>query len=190
MKNIYKDIPWFEWKYWVSKDWEVYRYQKKHWPWWAMYKWKVVNSWDNKRYRQVKLPINWKMKAQSIHRLVAITYIKNPDNKPWINHKNWIPSDNRVENLEWCTISENTKHWFDVLGRKTSNLVREKARKFCIETKSKPIMQLTKEWILCKIYKSRSDAERETGIIWTNISKCIYWKYKSAGWYLWQYVII
>lgn len=52
-------------------------------------------------------------KAYKAHRLVASTFIPNPENKPCINHKNGIRNHNRVSNIECCTYQENSKHAVD-----------------------------------------------------------------------------
>lgn len=66
-----------------------------------------------------------KGKAKMIHRLVAETFIPNPEGKRCVNHINSIIKDNRVENLEWCTHSENSKHAVK-LGRMTNNHIKKK----------------------------------------------------------------
>lgn len=55
-----------------------------------------------------------KRKDLYIHRLVAQYFIPNPENKKYVNHKNCIRDDNRVENLEWCTAKENTSYTMKV----------------------------------------------------------------------------
>ena len=65
---------------------------------------------NNKGYAYVDLRINKKTCRQLVHRLVALTYIPNPKNLPLVNHKDFDPINNKIENLEWCTASENIQY--------------------------------------------------------------------------------
>lgn len=65
---------------------------------------------NKKGYLHTLIVYNGKLKPVTIHRLVAETWINNPFKKLQVNHINFIRTDNRVENLEWCTPKENTLH--------------------------------------------------------------------------------
>ena len=86
---------------WITEDGRVYN--KKFDRWLKGY---LMNG-----YRVISLsPSEGDKETEFLHRMVGLCYIPNPDNKPWINHKNGIKDDNRVDNLEWCTPLENTIH--------------------------------------------------------------------------------
>lgn len=63
-----------------------------------------------KKYFMVTLCINHKPQKKRVHRVVAETFISNPDNLPQINHKNENTFINTVDNLEWCTASYNINY--------------------------------------------------------------------------------
>jgi len=66
-------------------------------------------------YYTIRLCKDGKKKGFFFHRLLAIHFIPNPENKPFINHKNGVRGDNRLSNLEWCTQKENIHHYHTVL---------------------------------------------------------------------------
>jgi len=77
-----------------------------------------------------------KVKHFFAHVLVAKSFIPNPDNKPQVNHINGIRHDNRIENLEWVTASENVRHGFSSNGRKISDYCKKKI----IQCQNKPVI--------------------------------------------------
>ncbi|WP_298049678.1 NUMOD4 motif-containing HNH endonuclease [uncultured Bifidobacterium sp.] len=81
-------------------------------PQWALLKpYKTGrNAKKGKGYLQVKMYVDGKKVPYKVHRLVADHFIPNPDGKPQVNHKNMDTLDNRVDNLEWCTNTENQQH--------------------------------------------------------------------------------
>jgi len=108
MEEIWKDIPSYEGLYAISNKGKVKSYPKQQGVVWKQ-ETLLVNA-INKGYERVRLSKNGKIKNWQVHRLVALTFISNLDNKLCVNHINSIRNDNRVENLEWCTHSENSIH--------------------------------------------------------------------------------
>jgi hypothetical protein len=75
---------------------------------------RILKTWKTNGYLYVGLGRNFKT---TVHRLVAAAFLEPDDSRPHVNHKNGFRADNRAENLEWVTSSENHLHAYRVLGR-------------------------------------------------------------------------
>lgn len=88
--------------YWVTKDGRIWSYQSVRY---------LSPTRDNKGYLSIGLnDITGKICTKKVHRLVALSFIPNPEGKEQVNHINGLKDDNRVENLEWVTNQENKDH--------------------------------------------------------------------------------
>jgi hypothetical protein len=118
-------------------------------------------------------------KSVKIHRLVAETFIPNPENKPQINHIDGNKQNNRIDNLEWCTNSENQIHACK-LGLKAS--VKGNKNPNC-----KKINQYDLDGNFIKQWNSFYDIKKYLNIDRTLIWKCCIGKFKQIHGYVWEY---
>lgn len=134
----------------------------------------IVKSLPNQKgYMRIKIWYGPRCKAMAVHRLVAEAFIPNPDNKPQVNHINGDKNNNCVDNLEWCTQSENMLHRYRKLGVRQPYRDGKKVK--CIETG--------------EVYKSIREASRRTSIQCSSISAvCRNYKIKTAGGLHWMFV--
>lgn len=184
----------FQWLYQISSIGRVKSMDKMvRTKWWVLQLRKErILKWcyDKDGYIFFSLSNNYKIKSLRSHRLVWMYFITNLDNKSQINHINWIKDDNRVENLEWCTASENELHKHRVLGYK-NNFQTNHPHKWIKGEKhfmSKRINQFAIDWEFIKTWWSMSDVTRELWIATSNITKCCQWWYKTCWGFVWKYL--
>lgn len=124
----------------------------------------------SKGYKNVTLCKNGKQTTFNVHKIVASTFIPNPDSLPCINHKDEDKTNNNVSNLEWCSYYHN-----NVYGSRLSKSAAKKSMPvICVETGVK--------------YSSAYVAYRETGIQQSGIWRCCHGKSKTAGGCHWKFI--
>lgn len=133
----------------------------------------LLTSHKQQGYMHVSLSFLSQTKRLKIHRLVAIAFIPNPKNKPYVNHKNGIRDDNRIENLEWVTASENTIHSWNT-GLSKSSVERK-------------VVQYNLSGEKIAEYKSIREASLATNSDESKISMCCNNKRKSHNKYQWKF---
>lgn len=109
--EIWKDVVGYEGIYLVSNKGRVYSIERKTNNGTTV-KPRILKQFVDRGYCLVTLSKNRKrrIRSEKVHRLVAMAFIDNPTNKPFVNHINNNGTDNRVENLEWVTNDENMLH--------------------------------------------------------------------------------
>lgn len=127
---------------------------------------------NNRGYLYVNLYKDGKCKTYKVHRLVAQTWLPNPNNLPCINHISEIKTDNRVENLEWCTVKENN-NW----GTHNERVAK---------TKSKPVVALNKREQIVHVFPSAKEAGRN-GYDQGTVAACCLGKRKTHKGLVWYY---
>lgn len=175
MNEVWKDVVHYEGLYEISNFGRV-RNKKTQ-------KIKVQKSNYNKKtgkggYLFVDLWKHNKGRREYVHRLVAMAFIPNPDNKPQVNHKDEIKTNNEVSNLEWVTVKENNNYGTHK-QRATENFLNN--GKNCYKVK-----QFSLEGEYIATYRSMREAERLNNL--ANGSLSAYFKnhYSQWGGYKWE----
>lgn len=133
---------------------------------------KLSSIIDTTGYSFVNMIKNKKHFKRHIHRLVALTFIPNPENKSDVNHKNGIRNDNRIENLEWNTRAENITHSYRILNRKPKPTLH--------------VLQILNGKIIAE-YCNCGEACRQTGIDKKQINNCCRGIQRYCHGYQWKY---
>lgn len=120
-------------------------------------------------YMAVMLKKSGKVRQITIHRLVAIAFLDNPDGLREVNHKDEDKKNNRADNLEWCT-------------RKYNQNYNEHYKIYY-----KPVIQLTKDGTKVGRYESLKEAQKATGIPSSYISGVLRGRRRTTGGFRWQY---
>lgn len=149
-------------------------------------------------YCRVHLVKDKKTSCLAIHRLVAIAFVPNPQNKPTVNHINEIKTDNRAENLEWATNYEQNVHGTriqravkhtDYKSRRIDYAVVAAKHNYKEMNRSqmKPILQLSKDGVIIARYDGLSEAARINFLNPGGICECAKGRRKTCGGYRWKY---
>lgn len=191
MKEVWKDIEGYEGLYQISNLGNVKSLDRK------------VNAKNNKKrlikgtflklrfnnrnYNIVSLYKNNIQEVRFIHRLVAETFIPNPENKPEVNHIDGDKQNNKIDNLEWCTRTENNKHAWKTGLNKVSDNQKKAAAQSAKKRFSKKIIQYDLKGNFIKEWDSMSEAQRQLNIWHESIGKCCKGEIKTSGKYIWRY---
>ena len=142
---------------------------------------------DKDGYRQVILSYKGKRKGIKVHRLIALTFIPNPDNKPMVNHIDGNKTNNCVSNLEWVTNQENQAHYWRFIDSEANRRRRVESHLNKGLLSNNPNAKAVICVELNKTFSTLLEAQQETGIKYTDISQVCHNHRKTAGGYHWKF---
>ena len=183
MQEIWKDIEGYEGTYQISSLGNIKSLPRKTNN--QFYKGIYLKQTLYKGYLKVQLSNHSKSKWFLVHRLVAMAFIPNPQNKPQVNHIDGNKSNNKVSNLEWVTGSENQIHSYHVL----KTIPSMKNHFGSSHVASKAIYQFSKKKEFIKKWESIIEATNSLNICACNITDCAKGNRKTAGGFIWKYTI-
>lgn len=164
--EVWKDVVGYEGKYQVSNQGNV-----KSLFWHRKKEERLLKlDRDRRGYVTCFLYEDGIRKQFSVHRVVAMAFIPNLDNKSQVNHINGNKADNRVENLEWCTNRENQDH------------ASEKDLKHTVK-----VLQFDRNGNLVKEWSSMAKAAKSVGVSRESIFACCNGRAKTSKNYIWKY---
>lgn len=184
-EEIWKDIPGYEGIYEVSNQGRVRSLDRIDFGGRRL-KGRMLSICTVRGYQKVGLNYARKNKQCSVHRLVAMAFIPNPNNHPVINHKDENPSNNNVNNLEWCTIKYNNAYGTRMERFSVSQSRALKGRTnmaYC----SKPVHQLSLSGEKLNTFPSLSEAARHLNARESHISQACNGKRPNAYGYNWKF---
>lgn len=122
-------------------------------------------------------------KRVSVHRLVAMAFLPNPYNYATVNHINYDRKDSNVENLEWCSQSQNIKHATQRPGYRNSM----QGRTGKLSPHRKPIYQLDLDGNVIKLWDCAVDAAIELKMCYSSLRSCAQGRQNTANNFKWKY---
>lgn len=180
MQETWKDIPGYEGSYQVNNYGNVrsLNYNNNG-------KTKNISQHKHKTgYLTVILCKNSEKKTKNVHRLVALSFLPNPNNYPCVNHIDGNKENNNVENLEWCTHKQNTAHAIKCGLRNQKFMLGVTGAKNKL---SKKIVQYDLQGNIVNRWDCISDAARFYGVRPGNINNCLRGRNKTYKGYIWRY---
>ena len=187
MQEFWRDIKGYEGKYQISNLGRIKSLYFKN-KQVKVQREKILKPQFDGNYYFIMLSINNKRKIHFIHRLIAMTFIPNKNNYACVNHINGIKTDNRIENLEWCSHSQNTKHAYKIglinVGKGKDNYNYNKPG-----NRRKKVIQYDENGNVIKVWEHAKDIEEELKINANKIRKCCRENKKMVGGFKWEYMI-